>query len=173
MHPAAPGCFCGDGEADGQSVPGRPGDGSPITHCIYVIKENRTYDQTLGDVSEGNGDSKLCLFPEQVTPNLHKLVHQFVLLDNFYADAEVSAGGHEWSMGAYATDFVEKTWRLNYGHKTPNFRIPAKACFPLPRRPAATCGIGRSIAGVSYRSYGEFVQNPTRKNSRLRPNSRR
>jgi len=140
-------------------VPGRPGGGSPITHCIYVIKENRTYDQTLGDVSEGNGDSNLCLFPEKVTPNLHKLVHQFVLLDNFYADAEVSADGHEWSMGAYATDFVEKTWPLNYGHKTTKFPYPSEGVFPIAA-PASGYIWDRALAaGVSYRSYGEFVQN--------------
>ena len=63
---------------------------------------------------EGNGDKDLCIFPESVTPNHHALAREFVLLDNFYVDSEVSADGHEWSMAAYATDFVEKTWPLNY-----------------------------------------------------------
>ena len=63
---------------------------------------------------QGNGDPGLCLFPERVTPNHHALARQFVLLDNFYVDGEVSADGHEWSMGAYATDYVEKVWPLNY-----------------------------------------------------------
>ena len=112
-------------------IPGKVGDTSPITHCIYIIKENRTYDQMFGDIAEGNGDPKLCLFPEQVTPNLHKLVRQFVLLDNFYADAEVSADGHEWSMGAYASDFVEKTWPLNYGHKKTKFPYPSEGVFKI------------------------------------------
>ena len=86
----------------------------PIEHVLYIIKENRTYDQVLGDMKEGNGDASLCLFPEKITPNHHALARQFVLLDNFYVDAEVSADGHEWTMGAYATDFVEKTWPLSY-----------------------------------------------------------
>ena len=81
---------------------------------------------------QGNGDPKLCLFPERVTPNHHKLAREFVLLDNFYADAEVSADGHEWSMGAYATDFVEKIWPLNYGHnRSRKFPYPAEGFFPI------------------------------------------
>ena len=77
---------------------GKPG---PIKYCIYIIKENRTYDQVFGDMPQGNGDPKLCLFPDKASPNHHKLARGFVLFDNFYVDAEVSAGGHEWSMGAY------------------------------------------------------------------------
>src|SRR5262249_54145296 len=69
---------------DGNPIPQQPGDVGPITHCLYIIKENRTYDQVFGDKPEGNSDPKLCLFPEHVTPNLHKLTKQFVLLDNFY-----------------------------------------------------------------------------------------
>jgi phospholipase C len=100
-------------------IPARPGDPCPIKYIFYIIKENRTYDQVFGDMPSGNGDARLCLFPEPVTPNHHKLASEFVLLDSFYADAEVSADGHEWSMGAYATDFVEKSWPLMYGHNTP------------------------------------------------------
>jgi YVTN family beta-propeller protein len=99
----------------GNPIPIRVGGESPIKHVFYVIKENRTYDQVFGDITEGNGDPDLCLFPEQVTPNHHALVRQFVLLDNFYCDAEVSADGHNWSMGAYATDYVEKSWPTSYG----------------------------------------------------------
>ena len=102
------------GCAEGQPIPGKVGDPSPIKHCIYIIKENRTYDQVFGDMQEGNGDPELCLFPEKVTPNHHKLAREFVLLDNFYVEGEVSADGHEWTMGAYATDFVEKVWPLSY-----------------------------------------------------------
>ena len=73
----------------GNPVPRRAGqDASPIKYCIYVVKENRTYDQIMGDMKEGNGDAKLCIFPEKVTPNLHKLAREFVLLDKFcYVDA--------------------------------------------------------------------------------------
>src|SRR5262249_1238440 len=95
-------------------IPAKVGQPSPIKHCIYVIKENRTYDQVFGDLPQGNGDANLCIFPDRVTPNHHALVKQFVLLDNFYVESEVSADGHEWTMGAYATDFVEKSWPLSY-----------------------------------------------------------
>lgn len=100
---------------NGNPVPMKVGETSPIKYVFYVIKENRTYDQVLGDIKEGNGDPSLVLFGENITPNLHKLAREFVLLDNFYCDGEVSADGHNWSMGAYATDFLEKTWPTSYG----------------------------------------------------------
>ena len=99
----------------GSPIPRKVGDPSPIKHVFYVIRENRTYDQVLGDLEEGNGDPNLCLFGEEVTPNAHALAREFVLLDNFYVDAEVSYDGHAFSTGAYATDFVEKVWPMNYG----------------------------------------------------------
>ena len=142
----------------GNPIPGHVGGASPITHCIYIIKENRTYDQVFGDLPAGNGDPKLCLFPERVTPNLHKLARQFVLLDNFYADAEVSADGHEWSMAAYASDFVEKTWPLNYGHPKSKFPYPSEGLFPMAYPASGYLWDRAAEAGVSYRSYGEFVQ---------------
>ena len=79
-----------------------------LKHVFYIIQENRTYDQVLGDVKEGNGDTSLLLFGERITPNHHKIAKDFVLLDNFYVDGEVSADGHNWTMGAYATDYMEK-----------------------------------------------------------------
>ena len=91
-------------------VPRTVGVGSPIRHVIYIIKENRTYDQVFGDMSQGNGDPRLAIFGREITPNHHAIAEQFVLLDNVYCDAEVSADGHQWSNAAYATDFVEKTW---------------------------------------------------------------
>ena len=91
------------------------GDPSPIKYVFYIIKENRTYDQVLGDMPEGNGDTSLVLFGENITPNQHKLAREFVLLDNFYVDGEVSADGHNWSIGAYANDYLEKTWPTSYG----------------------------------------------------------
>ena len=98
----------------GPPDPAKVGDPSPIKYVVYVIKENRTYDQVFGDMHEGNGEPNLCLFPEAITPNHHALAREFVLLDNFYVESEVSADGHEWSMGAYATDFVERIWPLGY-----------------------------------------------------------
>jgi YVTN family beta-propeller protein len=139
-------------------IPLRPGQPTPIKYCLYIVKENRTYDQVLGDLAQGNGDPKLCLFPERVTPNLHQIARQFVLLDNFYVDAEVSADGHEWSMAAYATDFVEKMWPLNYGHnRAKKFPYPAEGYFPIASPAGGYVWDSAAEAGVSYRSYGEFV----------------
>ncbi len=145
---------------DGNPIPRRPGVASPIRHCLYIIKENRTYDQVLGDMPEGNGDPKLCLFPERVTPNHHALARAFVLLDNFYVEAEVSADGHEWSMAAYATDFVEKMWPLSYGHdQSGKYPYPSEGNLFVAFPAGGYLWDRAAEAGVSYRSYGEFVQN--------------
>src|SRR5437879_4607659 len=142
----------------GDPIPRRPGDPTPIKYCLYVVKENRTYDQVLGDLPEGNGDPSLCLFPEKITPNHHKLAREFVLLDNFYVEAEVSADGHEWSMGAYATDFVEKTWPLQYGHNhRSKYPFPAEGGFLIASPANGYLWDRAREAGVSYRSYGEFI----------------
>ncbi len=147
-------------------VPRKPGEASPIRYCIYVIKENRTYDQVLGDLPQGNGDPSLCLFPEQVTPNQHQLARDFVLLDNFYVDAEVSADGHEWSTAAYATDFVEKMWPMDYGHNhSKKFPYPAEGYFPIACPAGGYLWDRAREAGVSYRNYGEFVALNPRSNS--------
>jgi YVTN family beta-propeller protein len=139
-------------------IPRAPGLPSPIKYCLYIIKENRTYDQVLGDLPQGNGDPTLCLFPERVTPNLHRLAREFVLLDNFYVDAEVSADGHEWSMAAYATDFVEKMWPLDYGHNgSKKFPYPSEGSFPIASPAGGYLWDRAREAGVSYRSCGEFV----------------
>jgi YVTN family beta-propeller protein len=98
-------------------VPRRVGEASPIKHVFYVIRENRTYDQILGDLDRGNGDPNLALFGEDVTPNAHAIAREFVTFDNFYVDAEVSYDGHAFSTGAYATDFIEKIWPTNYGSR--------------------------------------------------------
>lgn len=139
---------------------------SPITHVIYVIKENRTYDQVFGDIEKGNGDANLCLFPESVTPNHHALAKQFILLDNFYANSEVSASGHEWSMAGYCSEFVEKIWPPDYGHR-PQVTGLAQENFPYPSEghyAAAFPALGyiwdqAAKANVSYRTYGEFIVN--------------
>ena len=99
------------------AIPRRVGDPSPIKHVFYVIRENRTYDQILGDLDRGNGDPSLALFGDNVTPNAHALAKEFVTLDNFYVDAEVSYDGHAFSTGAIANDFVEKIWPTNYGSR--------------------------------------------------------
>ena len=91
-------------------VPERIGEPSVFKHVIYLIKENRTYDQVLGDIREGEGDPQLCAFGEQVSPNQHKLVRDFVLMDNFYCCGILSADGHEWADTALATDYMEKSF---------------------------------------------------------------
>jgi DNA-binding beta-propeller fold protein YncE len=142
-------------------IPKKVGDASPIKHVIYIIKENRTYDQVFGDVKQGNGDPNLCIFPEKITPNHHKLSREFVLLDNFYCDGEVSADGHEWSMGAYATDFIEKVWPLVYrGSPQKKLTFPAEGNFDSIARPSGGYIWDRCAdAGISYRSYGEWINN--------------
>jgi YVTN family beta-propeller protein len=146
----------------GSPIPAKVGAPSPIKYVFYVIRENRTYDQVLGDLEGGNGDPTLCLFGEDVTPNAHALAREFVLLDNFYVDAEVSYDGHSFSTAAYATDFTEKVWPMNYGRREGkylsegggpdrnpygNITAPAKGyIWDACRR-----------AGVSVRSYGEFA----------------
>jgi DNA-binding beta-propeller fold protein YncE len=141
-------------------VPRNSGDISPIRYCIYIIKENRTYDQVLGDMPQGKGDPTLCLFDETVTPNHHELAREFVLLDNFYVESEVSADGHEWTMGAYATDFVEKNWPLSYGHnKHKKYSYPAEGNFAIAVPAGGYLWDRAKAAGVSYRSFGEFVVN--------------
>jgi DNA-binding beta-propeller fold protein YncE len=145
---------------DGNPIPRKVGDPSPIKYVLYVIKENRTYDQMLGDMAGGNGDPKLCLFPQAITPNHHALAGEFVLLDNLYVDAEVSADGHEWTMGAYATDFVEKHWPLSYGHdKSGKYPFPAEGGFPIATPAGGYLWDRAREAGVTYRSYGEWIAN--------------
>ena len=140
----------------GSPVPPRVGAASPIKHVFYLIKENRTYDQVLGDVPAGNGDVRLCLFPEKVTPNHHALTREFVLLDNFYVDAEVSADGHNWSTAAYANDFVEKSWPSNYSGRGGEYDFEGnRGEVAQPKDGYLWDYCAR--AGRSYRSYGEFV----------------
>jgi len=146
----------------GSPIPARVGGKSPIRHVFYIIRENRTYDQILGDLERGNGDPNLCLFGEEVTPNAHALAREFVLFDNFYVNAEVSYGGHAYSTGAYATDFVEKVWPMNYANRGGDYLISergerrnAYGNITAPQNGFLWDAAVR--AGVSVRSYGEFA----------------
>jgi YVTN family beta-propeller protein len=141
---------------EGNPIPRSTDVKSPIKHVFYVIKENRTYDQVFGDIKEGNGDSSLCIFPEKVTPNHHALAREFVLLDNFYVDAEVSADGHNWSTAAYASDFVEKTWPTSYGGRGGNYDFEGSRKVAYPKDGFIWDHCRR--AGITYRSYGEFME---------------
>ena len=140
---------------EGNPIPQKIGDKSPIKYVFYIVKENRTYDQVLGDVKEGNGDTSLVLFGEKVTPNQHKLVHDFVLLDNFYVDGEVSADGHNWSLGAYATDYLEKNWVTSYGGRGGGY--DAEGTRKIANNKGGFIWDACKRAGVSYRTYGEFA----------------
>jgi len=150
-----------------QPLPVQVGGASPIRHVIYIVKENRTYDQVFGDIKElgsgtdsdhrANGDPSLALFPRAVTPNQHALASQYVLFDNFYDDAEVSADGHNWSNGASASDYNERLWPQNYsvpdrlrdydfeGDATPNLNA------------GGYLWDDAAAAGITYRNYGEWA----------------
>ena len=141
----------------GNPIPMKVGGPSPIKHVFYIIKENRTYDQVLGDIPEGNGDKDLVLFGEKITPNQHKLVKEFVLLDNFYADGEVSADGHNWSTAANATDYLEKNWVTSYGGRGGSYPGEGKIKVANPKRGFIWDYCKR--AGVTFRTYGEFADN--------------
>jgi len=138
-----------------RAIPRHVGEPSLIKHVVYIIKENRTYDQVLGDLEQGNGDPSICLFGSETTPNHHALAEQFVLFDNFYVDAEVSADGHEWSTAAIATDFVEKTWPTSYSGR--GLEYPSEGAFRIafPTSGYIWEAVGRK--GLTFRSYGEFI----------------
>jgi DNA-binding beta-propeller fold protein YncE len=156
LHPA--------GAPIGSPIPAFVGGVSPIKHVFYVIRENRTYDSVFGDLSQGNGRPSFTLFGRDVTPNAHAIAENFVLMDNFYVDADVSYDGHDFSMAGYATDFVQKIWQTYYGHRGAlyigeggwfmrnafgNISAPAQGyLWDYAQR-----------AQVSVRSYGEFAMN--------------
>lgn len=139
---------------EGNPIPRKVGDPSPIKYVFYVIKENRTYDQVFGDMPEGNGDPDLVLFGENVTPNHHAIAREFVLLDNFYVNGEVSADGHNWTMGAYATDYLEKNWPTSYGGRGGSY--PGEGAREVANNKVFFWDLCKQH-GVSYRTYGEFV----------------
>ncbi len=132
------------------------GHTSPIQHVIYVIKENRTYDQVLGDLEKGNGDKALTLFGEQITPNQHQLAREFILYDNFYENADVSAEGHNWASAAIAPDYTVKTWPNEYGYRRKE-PYDYEGEEPANTPPAGYIWDNASQAGVSVRDYGEWV----------------
>lgn len=134
------------------AIPSRIGAKSPIKYVLYIIKENRTYDQVFGDVPQGNGDKRLTLFGREVTPNQHAIADEFVLLDNFYCSGEVSADGHPWSTSAIATDYTQRAWVLNYSGKDgPQYTDALEN--PKSGYIWDVC----AKKGLSYRSYGEYV----------------
>lgn len=135
------------------AIPTKVGDPSPIKHVIYVIKENRTYDQVFGDIPRGNGDPSLVMFGAAVTPNHHALAEEFVLLDNLYCNGHVSADGHPWSTMAYNTDYVARNWALTYSART---GISDDDDGDLQKAPSGYLWDACSRNNLTYRSYGEY-----------------
>ncbi|HTC87343.1 MAG TPA: bifunctional YncE family protein/alkaline phosphatase family protein, partial [Bryobacteraceae bacterium] len=128
-----------------------------IQHVLYIVKENRSYDQVLGDIGKGESDPSLCLFKENVSPNHHKLAREFVLYDNFYVNSDVSADGHNWSTSAIANDYVAKMWPSNYAKRNPNYDFEGGE--PAAYPPAGYLWTNANSAGVSMRNYGYWVEN--------------
>ncbi len=129
---------------------------SKIKYVFYIIKENRTFDQVLSDMPGCNGDTSLLLFGQNVTPNQHALAKEFVLFDNFYVNGEVSADGHNWSLGAYATDYLEKTWPTSYGGRGGSY--DAEGGKEIANNKNFLWDMCK-ISNVTYRTYGEFADN--------------
>ncbi|MEU9214136.1 bifunctional YncE family protein/alkaline phosphatase family protein, partial [Streptomyces sp. NPDC048415] len=145
--------------ASGAVVPRRVGEESPIKHIIYVVKENRTYDQEFGSLSQGNGDASLNLFGDDSVPNARALQKRFVTLDNFYADAEVSAQGWNWTVAANSNPYSEQGWPGNYSGR--NHSYPSENHDPAiaPNKDPEHAYIWQRLAdkGVGFRNYGFYV----------------
>jgi YVTN family beta-propeller protein len=119
-------------DAVARPVPERIGEPSHFKHVVYIIKENRTYDQILGDMKQGDGDPALCIYGEEVTPNTHKLAEEFLLLDNFHVSGKCSAEGHQWTDAAIVTDYIEKNmraWFRSYPHAQTDALVYAPSGF--------------------------------------------
>ncbi len=137
-----------------------------IHHVIYIIRENRTYDQVFGDLGAGNGDPSLAIYGEDITPNQHKLARQFGILDNFYDSGDVSGDGHVWSTSASISDYVAKTWPIGYRGKEHTYDSEGtflggvSAEDEVPDAGEPTGGyLWKNFAshGISYRHYGEYI----------------
>ena len=133
-------------------VPERVGEPSVFEHVLYIIKENRTYDQVLGDMAEGDGDSSLTVFGEKVTPNHHKLAREFALLDRYFVNGKCSAEGHPWSAAGYVTDYVERHvrgWFRGYYHVILDAMVTPRYGYIWDAALAA---------GLTFRNYGEAME---------------
>ncbi|HZZ67877.1 MAG TPA: alkaline phosphatase family protein [Phenylobacterium sp.] len=133
-------------------MPSKVGQGSPIKYIVYIIKENRTYDQVYGDLPHTNGDPRLAIFGRQITPNQHAMAEQFAAFDNCYTDGDVSQDGHSWANAAYATDQNEKSWPANYGGHSQGAN---RSMAYMPSNGYLWDAARRK--GLTYRSYGEYA----------------
>jgi DNA-binding beta-propeller fold protein YncE len=138
-----------------QPVPERTGEPSVFKHVVYLIKENRTFDQVLGDVKSGNGDASLCTFGERFTPNQHKMVRQFVLLDNTYCSGRISSDGHQWATTAFATDYMEKSF-CGFPRSYPD-GMEDDDTDALAYAPSGFLWDNTIARGRTLRDYGEFA----------------
>jgi DNA-binding beta-propeller fold protein YncE len=143
--------------ADDNVIYTKPGRPSPIEHVIYIVKENRTYDQVLGKLGKGNSDPTLDLFDENAAPNHYKLAREFVLFDNFYVNADVSADGHNWAMAGIAPDYTQKFWPSSYA-KRRNF-YDYEGGEPANSPPAGYIWTNALAAGLTVRNYGHQANN--------------
>jgi YVTN family beta-propeller protein len=136
------------------AMPQKP---SPIEHVIYIVKENRSYDQVFGKIGKGNSEPSLTLFDESAAPNHYKLAREFVLFDNFYVNADVSADGHNWALAGIAPDYTQKLWPNSYANrrKASDYEGGEPANTP----PAGYFWGNAMSAGLSVRNYGYFVEN--------------
>ena len=141
-------------------IPDRVGANCPIKHVLYIIKENRTYDQVLGDLKDadgkplGNGDPAITIYGEDVTPNQHQIAREYVLLDNLYCNGEVSVDGHSWCDAAIATDFNQRSWTLSYSSRKD--KLPGNDEMETPTNGYLWDACRR--AGLSFKTYGEGAQ---------------
>jgi YVTN family beta-propeller protein len=142
-------------------IPCKAGDPTPIKHVVLIVRENKTYDQDLGDLPQGDGEPTLVLYGRDVTPNLHKLVEEFVLMDHFYADSEKSEPGHQWTTAAIDTDYVEKTWTsTTFDGRPDDIGVHQDGNYVMPvAAPEGGYWFDNCHAhGVSFRIYGEFLR---------------
>ena len=142
-------------------IPCKADDPTPIKHVVLIVRENKTYDQDLGDVPQGDGEPSLVLYGRDVTPNLHKLVEEFVLMDHFYADSEKSEPGHQWTTASIDTDYVEKTWMSTSNDGRPDdIGVHADVGYVLPvAAPEGGYWFDNCHShGISFRIYGEFLR---------------
>jgi len=144
-------------------IPCQPGDPTPIKHVVFIVRENKTYDQELSDLPQGDGVSNLLMYGRNLTPNLHALVEEFVLLDRFFANSEKSEPGHAWTTAAIDSDYEEKTWTSTTNGGRPNdigVQDPGNPGFVLPvAAPAGLYAFDNCHQhGVTFRNYGEFLR---------------
>ncbi|GAC1356272.1 MAG: hypothetical protein NVSMB31_16890 [Vulcanimicrobiaceae bacterium] len=131
----------------------------PIKHIIYVIKENRSFDQVLSDVPGVDGDRALLLFGAGITPNQHALARRFGAFDRAFASAQVSASGHNWTDAAFANDYLERFWPVVYGNRRTLYDFEDGADASVPH--SGFLWDAAAHAHITYRNYGEFVTNPS------------